>query len=83
VPAGRLIAGQRGSVADRGMHIGNPENETMLGFDSSAVNAGLLVYAVANNPEGVFIRRVGPPEIFIVPSSPTLWMTPVPPTVRK
>jgi hypothetical protein len=51
----------------------------MLGFSSSAVRNGLCVYAVANTPFGVLIRKVGPPfAIFSVPSVPTDETTPAP-----
>ena len=38
---GRLVIGQRGSEVFRGMHMGKPEKEVMLGLWSSAVIMGM------------------------------------------
>ena len=66
---GRLEAGHAGSDEFRGMHIGKPEKELMLGLSSSAVKKGASSNPTENTALGSLMRRVGPAEIFILPSS--------------
>lgn len=64
----RCDRGHNGSVSFLGIHMGNPENEVMLGDSSSAVMNGAPMYPTEKTPFGSLMRTVGPFSIFILPS---------------
>ena len=68
LPVGRLLMGHRGSEAFRGIHIGKPEKEVMLGLWSSAVMNGAPSYPTVKTPLGSLMRTTGPFSICMLPS---------------
>jgi len=66
---GRLVAGQSGSDALLGMHMGKPEKEETLGLSSSAVKKGATLFPTEKTALGSLMRMVGPEAILMLPSS--------------
>ena len=57
---GRLLRGHSGSVEFRGMHMGKPEKDVMLGLWSSAVMKEAPLKPLEKTAFGSEIRTVGP-----------------------